>query len=84
MPWPLPVVRGVVGEVQDCSKDGEHEARSAAGFKEGPVDFTDPDTGEWPVYAAIPAKYEAPNTFGLTVEIRRGDQEHNIALTGNP
>lgn len=49
--------------------------------KKGPVDFTDPKTGEWPVYARIADKYEKTETSGLTVEIKGGNQSHDIPLT---
>jgi hypothetical protein len=52
--------------------------------KKGPVNFTDPATGEWPIYVPIPAKYEKPETSGLTVEIKGGDQTHDIPLTAKP
>jgi hypothetical protein len=49
--------------------------------KKGPVDFTDPKTGEWPIYVAVPEKYEKPDTSGLVVEVKGGDQSHDIPLT---
>jgi hypothetical protein len=52
--------------------------------KKGPVDFTDPKTGEWPIYVPTPARYEKAETSGLTVEVQGGDQTHDIPLTEKP
>ncbi|MBN9122085.1 MAG: hypothetical protein J0I06_23580 [Planctomycetes bacterium] len=52
--------------------------------KKGPVNFTDPATGEWPIYVKIPAKYEKAETSGLTVDVKAGDQPHDIPLTEKP
>jgi hypothetical protein len=52
--------------------------------KKGPVDHTDPKTGEWPIYVRTPERYEKPETSGLTVEVKGGDQEHNVPLTEKP
>jgi hypothetical protein len=52
--------------------------------KKGPVNFTDPATGEWPIYVPVPAKYEKPETSGLTVDVKAGDQPHDIELTNKP
>lgn len=52
--------------------------------KKGPVNFADPVTGEWPLYVRVPDKYEKAETSGLTVEVKGGDQSHDIPLTGKP
>ncbi len=52
----------------------------AAGKKGPPVNYTDPETGEWPVYVATPARYEDQNSSQLTVEVKPGDQSHPIQL----
>jgi hypothetical protein len=37
-------------------------------------------TGGRPVYVAIPAKYEQPDTSGLTVEVEKGEKPFDIPL----
>lgn len=48
------------------------------------VDYTDRATGEWPIYVRIPAKYEKTESSGLTVDVKRGQQTHDIPLTAHP
>ena len=52
--------------------------------KKGPVDYTDPATGEWPIYVPTPARYEKAETSDLTVDVKGGDQTHDIPLTEKP
>jgi len=49
--------------------------------KKGPIDYTDPKTGEWPIYVPTPARYEKTETSGLTVDVKAGEQTHDIPLT---
>lgn len=46
----------------------------------GPVDYTDLETGEWPIYVAIHPDYEDKDKSGLTVEVPKGDHLHDIKL----
>ena len=46
----------------------------------GPVDYTDPATGEWPVYVATPAKYESLETTDLQFEIKKGENKFDLEL----
>jgi hypothetical protein len=52
--------------------------------KKGPVDFTDRATGEWPIYVSTQARYEKPESSGLTVDVKGGDQTYDIPLTEKP
>ncbi len=54
------------------------------GAKKGPMDFTDPETGQWPIYVSTPARYEKAETSGLTVKVTSGEQAHDLPLTTNP
>lgn len=49
--------------------------------KKGPMDYTDPETGQWPIYVRTPERYEKAETSGLTVKVAGGDQTHDIPLT---
>jgi hypothetical protein len=54
------------------------------GAKKGPMDYTDPETGQWPIYVRTPERYEKPDTSNLTVKVSSGEQSHDIPLTTNP
>ncbi len=70
-----------LGKCKIVVKTSQNKQIPPAGAARGPVNFTDPATGEWPIYVTIPPRYEEAATADLSVEVKKGDQEHDITLT---
>lgn len=70
-----------LGKCKVVVRTSQNKAIPPASKARGPVNFTDPATGEWPKYVPIPSKYEDPASTTLSVEVRKGNQTEDLELT---